>query len=490
MDVIAHIDALAQQYPDRPAHISAGRCLTYGELRTQSDALARRLTRTLPAGGAPVAVIGHKQPEMLVAFLAAVKAGRPYVPIDTGLPPQRIERIVTLSGAALALTPDRVAELLAADDASEALALSPVDPDDPFYIIFTSGSTGEPKGVVITHACLSSFVAWMLSEHGFVEGGETFLNQAPFSFDLSVMDLYLSLVTGGTLFSVTGDDIASPRQLHKSLAASDATVWVSTPSFAAMCLAERTFAAPMLPHLRRFLFCGETLAPDVAAQLLDRFPGAEVWNTYGPTEATVATTSVCIDREILARCNPLPVGFVKPDARILILDDAGRPLPPSEPGEIAIVGPNVSVGYLGRPDLTARAFFAVDGERAYRTGDRGHLAPDGLLFFAGRLDYQVKLHGYRIELGDIEANLRALPGVRDAVVLPREKDGHVDSLVAFVVLAEPLAGSAFERTVALKKDLGQRLPAYMVPSKFRFLDAFPMTPNGKADRRMLTESLG
>ena len=490
MDILARIDAWADLAPHRPAHVSAGRCLTYAELRAQSDRLAALLARVLPPGRAPVAVVGHKEPAMLVAFLAAVKAGRPYVPIDTGLPPQRIERIIALSGAAVTLTPARVAELLAeADDSVPNGTPSPVGGDDPFYIIFTSGSTGEPKGVVITLACLTSFVAWMLGEHCFREGQETFLNQAPFSFDLSVMDVFLSLITGGTLFSLTQDDIASPRRLYQSLAASGATVWVSTPSFAAMCLVERTFNAAMLPYLRRFLFCGETLAPDVAAGLLDRFPDAEVWNTYGPTEATVATTSVRITGETLAQHNPLPVGFAKPDARILIVDDAGRPLPPGESGEIVIVGPNVSVGYLGRPDLTARAFSTVDGERAYHTGDRGYLAPDGLLFFEGRLDGQVKLHGYRIELGDIEVHLRALPGVRDAVVLPRLKEGRVDSLVAFVILAAPPAGSAFEQTLALKQALAQRVPSYMVPGKFRFLDAFPMTANGKADRRALGESL-
>ncbi len=489
MDILARIDGWGERAPTRPAHISDGRCLTYADLRAQSDALAGYLARTMPAGHAPVAVVGHKQPEMLVAFLAAVKAGRPYVPIDTGLPPQRIDRIIALSGAALTLTPERVTAALAEASGHAAEPPSPVGPDDPFYIIFTSGSTGEPKGVVITLACLDSFVEWMLGEHRFVEAGETFLNQAPFSFDLSVMDLMLSLVTGGTLFSITQDDIVNPRRLYQSLAASEASVWVSTPSFAAMCLVERTFGVAMLPHVRRFLFCGETLAPELAVGLLDRFPDAEVWNTYGPTEATVATTSVRITRETLARFNPLPVGFAKPDARILIVDEAGRPLPPGRPGEIVIVGPNVSVGYLGRPDLTARAFSEVDGRRAYRTGDRGSLTADGLLFFDGRLDNQVKLHGYRIELGDIEANLRALPGVRDALVLPRLKDGVVDSLVAFVILAEPPAGTAFERTLALKKELGQRVPSYMVPSKFRFLDAFPMTPNGKADRRALTASL-
>jgi D-alanine--poly(phosphoribitol) ligase subunit 1 len=214
---------------------------------------------------------------MLVAFLGAAKAGRPYGPIDSSIPPQRQERILAIAGAGVVLTPDRVDGLTSRD----ALA-PPLDrrDADPYYIMFTSGSTGEPKGVIITHGCLASFLTWMVLEHRFAPGRETFLNQAPFSFDLSVMDLYLSLVTGGTLVSLSAEEVASPRQLYRALETSGATVWVSTPSFAQLCLAEPAFAGTMMPALQRFLFCGETLPPGVAAQLMDRFPSAEVWNTY------------------------------------------------------------------------------------------------------------------------------------------------------------------------------------------------------------------
>jgi D-alanine--poly(phosphoribitol) ligase subunit 1 len=484
--LIDRIDHWGRVSPDRAAHRSGERVLTYGELLARSDALAAWLDAELGDNRAPVAVHGHKEPEMLIAFLGAVKSGRPYVPIDISIPAQRVERIVQTAGAALTLTPVRVAELPAIQSPNRPIARSS---DHPFYILFTSGSTGEPKGVVITRANLEHFVAWMLAEQRFAAPGETFLNQAPFSFDLSVMDLYASLATGGTLFSITKDHVANLKALYEAFRVSGLTTWVSTPSFAQMCLIERTFAQPMLPSLRRFLFCGETLAPETASQLLDRFPEAEVWNTYGPTEATVATTSVRITREVLEKWSPLPVGAAMPGTRVVILDDEGGRVSDGERGEIVIAGPNVSPGYLGRADLTEKAFFELDGTRAYRTGDWGR-ERGGQIFFEGRRDSQVKVNGYRIELGDLEANLRALPEIADAVVLPVEKQGRIDALAAVVVLAVEKSGSDFAFTAQLKTRLGERLPAYMIPRKFLYVDAFPMTANGKADRRKLGEMLG
>jgi D-alanine--poly(phosphoribitol) ligase subunit 1 len=363
-----------------------------------------------------------------------------------------------------------------------------VQVDEPFYILFTSGSTGEPKGVIITLASLEHFITWMLAEQRFTELGEVFLNQAPFSFDLSVMDLYCSLATGGTLFSISRDLIANPKELYRALTSSGVTTWVSTPSFAQMCLVEDKFSDAMLPRVRRFLFCGETLPSQTAAQLLKRFPKAEVWNMYGPTEATVATTSIRIDPAILERYSPLPVGRAMPGSEILIVNAKRELLPANQRGEIIIAGPNVSPGYLARPQLTADSFFQYRGQRAYRTGDFGRFR-DNLLFFEGRMDEQIKLSGYRIELGDVEANLRALATVRDAVVIPVIKDGTAQSLAAFVVLAARDDASHFNLSHRLRNQLSERLPLYMLPRKFVFLDAFPMTPNGKIDRASLAKSL-
>jgi D-alanine--poly(phosphoribitol) ligase subunit 1 len=464
--------------------VSGTRRLSYGELRQRSDALAAYLADTLPDDRAPVAVVGHKEPDVLVAMVAATKVGRPYVPIDSVLPAARIARIVDVAGCATTLIPETIAQLAEGSARPPARTLAP---DDPYYIMFTSGSTGDPKGVVITAGCLASFLDWMLAEHHFAPG-EVFLNQVSYSFDVSVMDTYTALLTGGTVFSVGADDVRNPKQLYASLQASGVTTWVSTPSFAAMCLAERRFTEAMLPAVRRFLFCGEALPPAVATQLLDRFPRAEVWNTYGPTETTVAVTSLRLNRDILARYPRVPIGYPMPGVRIAIMGNDGGEVVGGERGEIVIAGPTVSPGYVAQPDLTARAFTVLDAMRAYRTGDWGYLQ-DGMLFCEGRMDDQIKLHGHRVELGDVEANLRRVAGVRDAVVLPVMKDSRVDSLAAFVVLSTRPPGSDFDVSRSLRAELATRVPAYMLPRRFVFLERLPMTTNGKADRRQLAALL-
>lgn len=488
MNLLQRIDRWGQKSPNQIAHICGDQTLTYFELSKYSNALAAVLTQKLPADHSPVAILGHKESEMLIAFLGAVKSGHPYIPLDSSLPSQRINAIIETANASLLLTPERVRALIT-ESTSEPSSFEIRYPDlkDAWYVIFTSGSTGDPKGVVITRGCLESFVDWILLEQYFAEGKEIFLNQAPFSFDLSVMDLYSSLVTGGTLFSLTKDIIAEPKQLYKVLGGSNITVWVSTPSFAQLCLLDPSFDKELLPHIHKFWFCGETLTPEAAGGLLKRFPKSEVWNTYGPTEATVATTSIRVDQDVLTRYSPLPVGRPKPNSQIRIFNN-GNPLEGQERGEIVIAGENVSIGYINRLDLTLRAFFEMDGMRAYRTGDLGHFQ-DGLLFFDGRIDFQIKLHGYRIEIGDVENNLRALSVVRDAAVMPAIKNGKAEYLAAFIILKNRPAETNFEITRILKRELGERLPDYMIPRKFIFLQQFPMTANGKTDRRKLGEQL-
>jgi len=362
--------------------------------------------------------------------------------------------------------------------------------NEVYYIIYTSGSTGKPKGVQITLANLHSFINWSVDLCKITSDKHyTFMNQAPFSFDLSVMDLYLSLATGGTLFSIDKKMTGNTKELFEYFRNSDIEVWVSTPSFADICLADDSFNKTLIPRIKMFLFCGETLTNKTVSGLLSNFHGADIINFYGPTEATVAVTSVHIDEEINQKEHPLPVGEVKIGCSILILDKLGNTMADCEKGEIVITGDSVSIGYYNNKSMTDKSFFKYkigdNTQPAYRTGDEGYLK-NGMLYYSGRIDFQIKLNGYRIEIEDIENNLRLISDVSNAIVIPSYADGKVTHLIAFVILKDSSADKSLKASIVLKKELKALIPEYMVPKKIVFKDSFPMNSNGKIDRKSLS----
>ncbi|MBM7644850.1 D-alanine--poly(phosphoribitol) ligase subunit 1 [Scopulibacillus daqui] len=503
LKLIETIDKWAVENPDKKAFVWREQQLTYRQLKERSDALACWITNEYPNDDSPILVHGHMQPEMIICFLAAVKAGHAYIPVDISIPEDRIHRMIEGSGAKLFISQ----EALTINGTDKIRSINPFDlnkifetykgqkpqseeavqGEDNYYIIYTSGSTGNPKGVQITKNCLESFVNWAVNDFG-LQQGQVFLNQAPFSFDLSVMDLYPCLYTGGTLWAIDKAMIAKPKELFASFAQSNIEVWTSTPSFAEMCLMAPDFSSDMLPSLKKFLFCGEVLPNNVAKQLLERFPEAEIINSYGPTEATVAVTSITIDKDIIEKYDSLPVGYCKSDCQILIMKEDGTIAADGEKGEIVIVGPSVSKGYLSAPELTEKAFMTVNGERAYRTKDAGILE-DGLLFCHGRMDNQIKLHGYRMEIEEIEHHLRSSSYVNAGVVLPIKRNDAYDYLLAIVVPNEHSFEKEFQLTSAIKKELAAELPAYMIPRKFVYQSSIPMTANGKVDRKALLKEV-
>ena len=521
------VDGFGRTQPDKVAFFnSAGERLTYGELARWSDALAAELAgREGSPAGRPIAVYGHKSPFMPVSFLACVKSGHPYVPLDSSLPAERIQAILGQLDRPLLLDahgafPEELAEQVGARFAVDeglfeslravpaasaveapAAPLAPAAPagelpadrcvagDDTFYILFTSGSTGVPKGVQVSAANVDAFLVWM--REAFSPGvPQVFFDRAPFSFDLSVTDLIRGLGAGDALFALEREAESSLKRAFEALAASGTTFWVSTPSFADMCLADPAFGRDLMPDLRTFFFVGETLRNETAAQLLERFPGCEVVNGYGPTESTDLVTATRITPAMAALEEPLPVGMPRPGTQLHVLDpETLKPVPAGTPGELFIVGDTVAKGYFNLPEATAAAFASYPGDvpagmRSYRTGDRCFVDATGMLHFCGRFDFQVKLHGYRIELGDIESNLCALGEVRQACVIPVEKNGAISYLRAFV---QPEAGveGTFQTTRLLKAALAQRLPDYMVPRAFAYVDGFPVNANGKIDRSEL-----
>ena len=509
MNLLERIRQTSQMYPDRIAMQWREETLTYGELELYSSRLAAYIEREWKDERSAVAVYGHKHPWMLVCFLALVKSGRGYCPIDISVPQDRVKRILGLlqAGFYMDVTTEEEPGLRALEDGTagtgedgqgqQILTLSVIRKiaeeetgeidlacalkgEDIYYMIFTSGSTGIPKGVMITRDNLEHYLDWSVTLGGVEKEGAVFLNQAPFSFDLSVMDLYTCLVSGGTLWALDKETQQDYKLLYDSLGRSGVSVFVSTPSFAEVCMSDPVFCEQLMPDLALFLFCGETLTNQTVKKLRKRFPKAVIVNTYGPTESTVAVTEVLVDDHMAEEVSPLPVGRPKPGTRIEILDEAGNLLPDGEKGEIQILGDTVSAGYYRNEEGTARAFYVAERDgrklRGYHTGDEGYLK-DGMLYYCGRIDLQIKLHGYRIEIEDIENNIVRVPGVRQAAVVPNIRKGAVKSLTAYVV--------ADMTDLDVREALHEYLPAYMIPKKIVFMDGLPMTNNGKVDRKQL-----
>lgn len=498
MKLLTRIAQHAVKKSEQIAYRTEDQMLTYGLLWDKSRRLASLLHAIKLKRQTPIVVYGHMGIDMPVSFLACVQAGHPYIPVDTSIPIERVRLIVEKSGAGVVINTttskldfDGVIVLQMLEMNLEQIEHIGeeywVQSDEVFYIIYTSGSTGNPKGVQITAANLQSFTDWMTGDFPLGEG-KVFLNQAPFSFDLSVMDFYPALQSGGTIHTLEKEVSNKPKLLFENLSHSSIQIWTSTPSFVQMCFPNPDFNQKMLPELELFLFCGEVLPLAVATELKERFPKARIFNTYGPTEATVAVTSIEITEELLAEEKALPVGYPKSDMRVFVLDELDNPLPEGEKGELILAGPSVSKGYLGEPQLTEKAFGMINGMNAYRTGDAGFIQ-DGVVYCQGRMDYQIKLHGYRMELEEIEFHLNQSEYIKTAIIIPYAPNEEIEYLIAAVVPEDHDFDKEFKLTAAIRKDLALRLPAYMIPRKFTYHSSIPMTINGKVDRKKMKEEV-
>ena len=515
--LLSAVERQAKESPDSPAFFSAAEGeTTYGGLWRAACGIAWGLSEKV-SGRGPVLVFGPKSALTVVSFLGCLMSGHAYVPVNAELPARRVSDIAgQIEGATMLATcgvpealrdvlpPGRVidaATLLSAGPASgEPCAPLPreqwVSGEETQYIIFTSGTTGRPKGIEVTASNVTNFRRWLAGFPVVRDGGRVFLDQAHYSFDLSEYELVGALTTGGCLHAVDASAASDFRALFADLSASGVEVWVSTPSFADMCLADPSFGSGLLPELKLFLFCGEALHHTTVEKLRSRFGGdVIVANTYGPTESTVAVTYCEIGDAELADPRALPVGYPRRGTELRIVDHGtGEPVPAGQTGEIVIAGDTVARGYYNNPQKTSEAFFSstmADGTptRAYRTGDLGFIDKKGLLHCAGRLDSLVKLNGFRIELGEVEGALEEVACVRHAVVVSATLAGRVASLCAFVVADKGPGQTNFRLGRALKAELARSLPAYMVPRQIRVLDKMPLNANGKADRKALAASV-
>ncbi len=456
--------------PDALAVIAHDRSLSWQALRAEAQAWCDEARALGLEADAPIVIRGHKEAAFMVALTGALMLRAPFVPVDAVYPQDRLQSIIDTLNAHLMYDAAAARFQVLRDGPAPTLAESGLG-----YIMFTSGTTGKPKGVQIGREGVQGLIDWMRLDFDLGEV-PVFLNHTVFSFDVSLYDVFGALTTGGTIMMLDRDSGASVLKVAELIAQHKVTTWVSTPSFAQQQLLNPGFSGAALPSLRTFLFCGEPLPVPLARQLRKRFPGVPILNTYGPTEATVATTLLKVDDALLATDAVMPIGYAKRDAQVYC-----------DEGELCIVGTHVMRGYINRPDLNATRMFVKDGLRGFRTGDLGTEGEGGLLFCQGRIDDQIKLNGYRLELLEVDAALATLPGARaGAAVALRRANGSVARLVAFVETGEGNE-SLPEELADWKNLLAARLPHYMLPTELLACPRMPVSVNYKIDRAKLAE---
>jgi amino acid adenylation domain-containing protein len=505
-DTFVHrlIEAQAARTPAATALVFEDAPLSYAEMNLRANQLAHHLRALGVKPDARVAVCAERSFEMVIALLAVLKAGGAYVPFDPTYPAERLGFMIDDAEPVVLLTQPHLKGLFAARggalpivDLTETSAWSQMPASDPdpeaigltpqhlAYVIYTSGSTGNPKGVMVQHQGLCNRFDWMQSVNPTL-ASDAMLQKTPFTFDVSLEEFFPPLLAGARLVIARPEGHKDPAYLAEVLSKNEITIAHFVPSMLHVFLEYPGSAS--CTSLKRVVCSGEALPAALAQRFQQQMPGVELHNLYGPTEATVEVTAW--------KCPPgfnqsvVPIGRPIANTRMYILDEQRQPVPVGVPGELYIAGVQVARGYLNRFELTEEKFLAdpfTTGEdaRMYRTGDLCRWMNDGNIEYLGRNDFQVKIHGFRIELGEIENEMLRHPGVRQCVVTAQGGDTVDMRLVAYLVPADAKKAPSVED---LRATLQRRLPSHMVPSVFAFIDAIPLTPNGKTDIKKLMQS--
>jgi amino acid adenylation domain-containing protein len=513
----------AETRPDAAAIIMGSEKLTYAQLETSSNQLAHLLQQSGCKKGDRVCILMPKSPAAIVSMIGILKAGCLHVPIDTATPAARIRHIFESCENRWILAAGRVSplleELLADDPLRARTSVGWLDPQAPSatnftpefsradldaasshaipqqgapgegsHILFTSGSTGVPKGVVITHSNVATFVAWAL-KHYEIDYTDRFSGHTPFHFDLSTFDIFGSITAGAQLHLVPPETALLPPKLAEFIRDSDLTQWFSVPSVLNYLAKFNAVKPNDFPLLRRVLWCGEVLPTPALMYWMERLPKVRFSNLYGPTEATIASSFYDVDVCPTDPKSAIPIGKACDGEQLLVLDEKLQPVPSREIGNLYIAGAGLSPGYWRDPEKTAAAFLSDphNGDlagRLYRTGDLAWQDEDGLVYFVGRADTQIKVRGYRIELGEIETALNSLGKLQECAVvaIPTDNFGGWMICCAYVVRA----GDDVSLN-ALREHLKKLVPNYMFPARWMAYDALPKNPNGKIDRPRLKE---
>ena len=495
-----YLQATCDRWPDQPAIIGAETSLTFGQLAAQARQIAAALIDASPLTKCPVAVLLPRVPTTVAVFQGVLWSGHFYVPLDPQSPLERLGKILAdLSPLAVVLsqqdrsrltqilpTQTNVIELEATLSTESTDVREPIQrrldqtiDSDPVYLKYTSGSTGHPKGVVLPHRAVVDYIEWAAAMYQ-LGPHDAIGNQAAFTFDVSVQDIYLCLKTGAPLHLVPESHFSFPANLVDYLSAHQISYFCWVPSVLVSVSKLNLLAGVELPQLRWITVLGEVMPTRHFQYWATHCPTATLVNTYGPTETAIASTYYVLDRAFDDN-QPLPIGRACRNTEILILDEQQLPVGDQQTGEICIRGSSLALGYWNDTEKTAHAFPEIAHrehypEKMYRTGDLGYWNEHGELMFVGRLDTQIKHLGYRIELGEIESAASRVAEIQRACVL------YDDSRQQLILCYE--SARELDRG-ALRKELAETLPAYMLPRLFLQMTTFPLNPNGKVDRQQL-----
>jgi amino acid adenylation domain-containing protein len=510
----------ARRFPENIAVWAQNRTLTYRELEERSNQLAHLLRARGIKKGDRVGLYFSKSVESVISMFGVLKAGVAYVPLDPHAPVRRIEYIIGNCGLKALITTHSKLQTLASGilpdsgftlllDGSDALfktddaicwdALSAFPSSYPpacdfietdlAYILYTSGSTGDPKGVMISHRNALTFINWC-AETFRIRPDDRLSNHAPHHFDLSVFDIYNSILAGAAVHMISEEVALFPARLAEFIEEHRITVWYSVPSALIYLLLHGDLAHHSLNSLRMILFAGEPFAIKYLRQLAGNIPGAELYNLYGPTETNVCTY-YCVDRSVLQQLDQLPIGKACSNTDVFAVNEDGKLISPGETGELCVRGPSVTKGYWADREKTQRAvvrnpFQAHFSEDIYRTGDVVMLDEHGTYWYVGRRDSMIKSRGYRIELGEIETALYAHTAVKEAAVVAMPDQEIGNRIKAFVCTLQPGMLTKFD----LQTHCASRIPKYMVPESIEFCEELPKTSTGKVDRKRLAQGKG
>jgi len=511
----------AQSRPEALAVAGTQERLSYGELEAAANRLARLLAHLGCRRGDRIALLAPKSPRSIVGLLAALKAGAAYVPLDPAGPPERLARMLETADCSFILAGSAAAAMLRDTLACATLARRPQvgwldsgdlsapgeprdfgardaesfeaspppllsDADDLAQLLFTSGSTGLPKGVMIAQRSVLAFLDWAQPHFG-IGDTDRLSQHAPLHFDLSGFDIFGALTAGAELHLVPSALSLLPHKLAQFIRDTRLTQWFSVPAALTLMAHHGVVREGDFPSLRRVLWCGEALPTPTLIYWMRRLPHARFTNLYGPTEATIASSHYTVPRCPQDPREPIPIGVACAGEELLVLDDALRPLPDGETGDLYIRGAGLSPGYWRDAEKTRAAFPACPGgagreDRLYRTGDLARRDSDGCFHFVGRADTQIKSRGYRIELGEIEAALHTLPGLADSAVVAIPSGGFEGWLICCAYVT---AAPAEHSPARLRESLAQLVPGYMLPARWLRCDALPRNGNSKVDRPRL-----